>query len=77
MGELGEAFKNAVRRYVSDLRMKRWGIFETTRRRAEELKQQPAPQPAKKEWARGSVEWQAEQDRMKSGPVPATPAEKL
>ena len=58
-------------------RMKSWGIFETTRRRAEELKQQPAPQPAKKEWARGSVERQAEQDRMKSGPVPATPAEKL
>ena len=58
-------------------RMNSWGIFEATRRRAEELKQQPAPRPAKKEWARGSVEWQAEQDRMKSGPVPATPAEKL
>jgi len=43
----------------------------------EELKQQPEPQLPKKEWARGSVEWQAEQDRMKYGPTPATPAEQL
>ena len=49
-------------------RMNSWGIFEATRRRAEELKQQqPAPELPKKEWARGSVEWQAEQDRLKSG----------
>jgi hypothetical protein len=58
-------------------RMNSWGMFEATRRRAEELKQRPEPQPPKKEWARGSMEWQAEQDRMKSGAIPATPAEDL
>jgi hypothetical protein len=58
-------------------RMKSWGMFEATRRRAEELKQQSEPQPPKTVWAPGSVEWQAEQDKLKSLPVPAAPAEGL
>ena len=52
-------------------------MFEATRRRAEELKQQSEPQPRKTHWAPGSVEWQAEQDKMKSVPAPITPAEEL
>jgi len=58
-------------------RMNSWGMFEATRRRAEELKQRPEPQPPKKYYAPGSLEWQAEQDRIKYGPTPATPAEGL
>jgi predicted phage terminase large subunit-like protein len=58
-------------------RMKGWASYELARQRLEELKQQAEPQPPKKEWARGSVEWQAEQDRIKYGPTPATPAEGL
>jgi predicted phage terminase large subunit-like protein len=58
-------------------RMNSWGIFEATRRRAEELKQRPEPQPPKKYYAPGSLEWQAEQDKMKSAPVPAALAEGL
>jgi hypothetical protein len=57
--------------------MNSWSSYEATRRRVEELKRQPEPQPPKPNWAPGSVEWQAEQDKMKSGPVPATPAEEL
>jgi len=58
-------------------RMNSWGMFEATRRRAEELKQRPEPQPPKKYYAPGSLEWQAEQDRIKYGPTPATSAEGL
>ena len=50
-------------------RMNSWGMFEATRRRAEELKQRPEPQPPKKYYAPGSLEWQAEQDRIKYGPA--------
>src|SRR5215472_15955078 len=62
---------------ILNLRMKGWASYELARRRLEELKQQPAPQLPKKEWAVGSVEWQAEQDRIKYGPTPATPVEQL
>jgi hypothetical protein len=58
-------------------RMKGWASYELARRRVEELKQRPPPQPPKKNWAPGSVEWQAEQDKMKSAPIPAAPAEEL
>jgi hypothetical protein len=58
-------------------RMKGWASYELARRQWEELKQQAEPQLPKKEWAVGSVEWQAEQDRIKYGPTPATPAEEL
>ncbi|HEX6506251.1 MAG TPA: hypothetical protein VF221_01345 [Chloroflexota bacterium] len=57
--------------------MKSWGFYEWMRRQAEELKQQREPEPRKTHWAPGSVEWQAEQDKMKSGSIPATPAETL
>jgi hypothetical protein len=39
------------------------GIFEATRRRAEAIEQQPKPQPTKTVWAKGSMEWQAEQEK--------------
>jgi hypothetical protein len=58
-------------------RINSWGSFEAARRRAEERKQQREPELRKTHWAPGSVEWQAEQDKMKSGPIPVTPAEEL
>jgi predicted phage terminase large subunit-like protein len=43
-------------------RMSSWGLYEWTRRQAQDLKQQGEPEPRKSNWAPGSVEWQAEQD---------------
>ena len=40
-------------------RMKSWGMFEATHRRAEELKQRPEPQPPKKYYAPGSLDFAA------------------
>jgi len=40
--------------------MPHWGIFEYTRQRAQELVH---PRPEKPEWARGCVEWLAQQGR--------------
>ena len=60
-----------------NLQMKSWGLYELIRRQAEELEQQREPEPRKTQWAPGSVEWQTEQDKMKSGSIPATPAEPL
>ena len=44
--------------------MPSWGMFEYYRQRAQELQEQLNPQPVKPEWARGSMEWLAEQSRM-------------
>jgi hypothetical protein len=43
--------------------MPNWGIFEYTRRLAEAADQQRKPPPIKTEWARGSMEWLAEQEK--------------
>jgi predicted phage terminase large subunit-like protein len=43
--------------------MPNWGIFEYTRRLAEAADQQRKPPPIKTEWARGSMEWIAEQEK--------------
>jgi predicted phage terminase large subunit-like protein len=45
--------------------MKGWGIYEATRRRAEALAQSRKPQPTQTEWARGSMEWLAEQNKSR------------
>ncbi len=54
-----------------------WGIFELTRRQAQELEQRRKPPPIKTVWARGSMEWAAEQEKARStaapDPVPHTP----
>jgi terminase large subunit-like protein len=48
--------------------MPSWGIFELTRRQAQQLEERRQPPPVKTVYARGSVEWQAEQDKlMKAG----------
>jgi len=39
------------------------GIYEYYRRRAQELEEQRKPQPVKTVWARGSMQWQAEQEK--------------
>ena len=38
-------------------RMSSWGFYELTRRQAQELQQNAQPEPAKSNWAPGSVEW--------------------
>ena len=42
--------------------MKSRGLYELTRRQAQELKQQREPEPRKFHSTPGSVEWQAEQE---------------
>ena len=37
--------------------MSSWGFYELTRRQAQELQQNAQPEPAKTNWAPGSVEW--------------------
>jgi hypothetical protein len=53
-----------------------WGIFEWARQRAQELEQRRKPPPVKTVWARGSMEWLAEQEKARSTaaspPVPHT-----
>ena len=44
--------------------MPSWGIFEYYRRRAEELEARRKPPPVKTVYARGSMEWQAEQEKL-------------
>jgi hypothetical protein len=41
--------------------MKSWGSYELMRRQAQALPQSAQPEPAKTNWAPGSVEWQNEQ----------------
>jgi len=46
--------------------MKSWGIYELYRQKAEALraeKERGEATPTKTNWARGSMEWQAEQDK--------------
>jgi len=45
--------------------MQSWGAFELMRQQAEEVvaAQQRKPQPAEPNWAVGSMEWQAAQDK--------------
>ncbi len=54
-----------------------WGIVELTRRQLEEREQRRKPPPVKTVWARGSMEWLAEQEKARSAvapdPVPHTP----
>lgn len=40
-----------------------WGIFEYTRRMAEEAEQRRKPPPVQTQWAKGSIEWLAEQQK--------------
>jgi hypothetical protein len=48
--------------------MKSWGIFEATRLKAEQLRaeQRDKPQPTQTAWAPGSMEWEAEQEKLKA-----------
>jgi hypothetical protein len=52
-----------------------WGIFEYTRQLAEAAEQRRKPPPVKTVWARGSLEWLAEQKARSTAPspVPNTP----
>ena len=43
--------------------MKSWGSFELARQRAQQITQADKSQPASPNWAIGSMEWQAEQDK--------------
>ena len=43
--------------------MKSWGFFELARQRAQQVQQASDPQPAELNWAIGSMEWQAEQEK--------------
>ncbi len=47
-----------------------WGIFELTRRQAQELEQRCKPPTVKTVWAPGSMEWQAEQEKARSAAAP-------
>ncbi len=44
-----------------------WGIFELYRREAEAREQRRKPQPVQPQWAKGSMEWQAQQNKS-NGP---------
>jgi hypothetical protein len=55
--------------------MKSRGFYELMRRRAEELKQQPKPEPPKTNSAPGSVEWQAEQEAKRKAQIEAAAVE--
>ena len=46
------------------------GWYELARMRAEELAQHNRPEPAKINWAKGSMEWQAEQEALKQQGLP-------
>ena len=51
--------------------MKSRGYYDFLFRKAQELKQQAEPEPRKTNWARGSVEWQAEQEAKKKAQIEA------
>ena len=40
-----------------------WGLFELTRMQAEEAAQRRKPPPVQTQWAKGSMEWLAEQQK--------------
>jgi hypothetical protein len=48
-----------------------WDIFEYYRQRAQELEQHRKPPPVNTVYARGSMEWQAEQEKARK---PAPPS---
>jgi len=54
-----------------------WALFKVMRRRVQALEQQPKPQPVKPVFAKGSMEWQAEQEKaartVASAPEPPFP----
>ena len=43
--------------------MDSWGFYELTRRQLQAAEEQRKPQPRKTVYARGSMEWQAEQNK--------------
>jgi hypothetical protein len=43
--------------------MKSWGSFELARQRAQQINQATKSKPTSPNWAIGSIEWQAEQDK--------------
>ena len=43
--------------------MPHWGIFEYTRRLAEQVERRRKPPPVRTVWAKGSLEWLAEQNK--------------
>jgi hypothetical protein len=51
--------------------MSSWGFYELVRRQAQAAEEQHKPQPRETEFARGSLEWQAEQEKARSTAVPA------
>ena len=57
--------------------MASWGLYELIRRQLQAAEEQRKPQPRKPVYARGSMEWQAEQEKARSTaappPVPHTP----
>ena len=57
--------------------MDSWGFYELIRRQAKAAEEQRKPQPPKTVFARGSMEWQAEQEKARltadPAPVPHTP----
>jgi hypothetical protein len=57
--------------------MASWGLYELSRRQLQAAEERRKPQPRKTVFARGSMEWQAEQEKARStaarAPVPHTP----
>jgi hypothetical protein len=56
--------------------MASWGFYELTRRQAQAAEERRKPQPAKTVFARGSLEWQAEEERKKEAQLAAAAVEK-
>jgi hypothetical protein len=57
--------------------MASWGLYELIRRQLQAAEERRKPQPPKTVFARGSMEWQAEQEKARltaaPAPVPHTP----
>jgi predicted phage terminase large subunit-like protein len=57
--------------------MASWGLYELVRRQLQAAEERRKPQPPKTVFARGCMEWQAEQEKARStaapAPVPHTP----
>ena len=57
--------------------MASWGLYELIRRQLQAAEERRKPQPSKTVFARGSMEWQAEQEKARltaaPAPVPHTP----
>jgi hypothetical protein len=48
-----------------------WGFLELTRRQVQELEQRRKPPPVKTVWARDSMEWAAERQKVRPAAAPA------